>query len=227
LQQRLFFEATVEVGYYVVQPGNTPNDPQINGAVLTKSVVRIFCIGQTFYGTGFLHKSGNVITAGHIVVGCNAANVEVRLPDGTETGITKWQESNTVDLAVLYPQVPMNWRSVVDLSQTDDVNIGEQVDFWSFPTGSENLAVPILTVGYLGGVDPHPLFEAGQVTAPLWVINANVNPGSSGAPVVRVSDGSIIGVIVGKSRRSDGIGYIVPVSTLRAFLQDKDIGIAP
>lgn len=161
--------------YYVVQPGNTPNDPQINGAVFTESVVRIFCIGRPFYGTDFLHKSGTVITAGHIVAGCDAAKVQVSLPDGTETGITKWQESDTVDLAVLYPQVSMNGRSVINLSQSDDVNIGEQVDFGSLPAGTENLSAPILTVGYLGGVDPHPLFEGGQVTAPLWVINANVN----------------------------------------------------
>jgi hypothetical protein len=40
------------------------------GIVAAKSVFRVVCAAKGVFGTGFLHKSGNIITAAHVVDGC-------------------------------------------------------------------------------------------------------------------------------------------------------------
>jgi hypothetical protein len=40
------------------------------GDIATHAVIRLLCVEHNTVGTGFLHKSGNIITADHVVRGC-------------------------------------------------------------------------------------------------------------------------------------------------------------
>src|SRR5260370_14859010 len=70
-------------------PVSTPIDTDSAGRagdIATHSVVRLICQAQNSVGTGFLHKSGNLITADHVVRGCTAP--EMILPDGTRAAVS-------------------------------------------------------------------------------------------------------------------------------------------
>jgi hypothetical protein len=56
------------------------------GDVASQSVVRLICVAQNTVEAGFLHKSGNIITADHVVRGCSAP--EMILPTGLRATVT-------------------------------------------------------------------------------------------------------------------------------------------
>ena len=41
-----------------------------SGNIAVESVLRVLCPSKNRSGTGFVHKSGNMITAAHVVEGC-------------------------------------------------------------------------------------------------------------------------------------------------------------
>jgi S1-C subfamily serine protease len=51
------------------------------GNIAIHSVLRVLCPEKDTGGTGFLHKSGNIITADHVVRDCQTPTTI--LPDGT------------------------------------------------------------------------------------------------------------------------------------------------
>ncbi|MGC9350571.1 MAG: PDZ domain-containing protein, partial [Sulfurovum sp.] len=53
-------------------------------------------------------------------------------------------------------------------------------------------------------------------------VDAAVNPGNSGGPAL--ADGKIIGVVMQVIRKSQNIGYLVPVSMVRHFIDDMQDG---
>jgi S1-C subfamily serine protease len=120
----------------------------------------------------------------------------------------------------------MAGRRVVNLSRSDTVDVGEQITFWGFPAG-HNGNEPLFTAGYVSGSDNKAVYPDGNELKPfgstLLVLNAGVNPGNSGSPVIRVSEGSIIGMVIRKSVPSTDIGYIVPSAAIAAFLRGINI----
>jgi hypothetical protein len=77
----------------------------------------------------------------------------------------------------------------------------------------------VVSAGELLAVIGHPLGDpltitagtASRVDATLWPdfqVDASVNPGNSGGPVVR-ADGDVIGVMVAEDSQAEGLGYAV------------------
>src|ERR1700741_5372044 len=69
----------------------------------THSVIRLFCVEQSTVGTGFLHNSGNRITADHVVRNCN--NVLLLLPDGRRGSVPTIAADQDHDLALVKPGI--------------------------------------------------------------------------------------------------------------------------
>ena len=49
-----------------------------------KGVTRVICRATSFGGTGFLHKSGVVITAAHVVTDCALGNIAITTASGQQ-----------------------------------------------------------------------------------------------------------------------------------------------
>ena len=81
------------------------------------------------------------------------------------------------------------------ISSNDNFSIGAQVTTWGFPSGYNGL-VPLLSVGYLSGIDIVKT-DSGKLMK-RWVINAAFNGGNSGGPLINVEDGTVIGVVSSK-----------------------------
>src|SRR4029078_10230353 len=72
---------------------------------LARGVARVVAEGD--HGTGFLHHSGHIITAAHIVEGRNFANVDLEMESHQSKVIAADQNR---DIALLNPNEPLSQR---------------------------------------------------------------------------------------------------------------------
>lgn len=162
------------------------------GLVAVQSVVRVLCPKEDSAGTGFLHKSGRIITAEHVVRGCSEILV---LPvTGAAIKASVLANDGDVDLALLALDPPLALPALPITNRTD-FTIGTQVSTWGFPGGYGGLA-PLLSVGYLSGLDATKV-PAGRIIR-QWVVNAAFNRGNSGGPLLHIETGEVIGVVSSK-----------------------------
>jgi S1-C subfamily serine protease len=161
------------------------------GAVAINAVMRVVCQQTNSVGTGFLHKSGFVITAEHVVRGCpNPALVPSSL---AAVPATVKAVDPALDLAILAPATPIA-AAPLPLSSGSQFSIGAHVSTWGYPGGYGG-AAPMLSAGYLAALDGR---QAGGQTIKQWVVNAAFNSGNSGGPLLLIETGEVIGVVSSK-----------------------------
>ncbi|MGU7780474.1 S1 family peptidase [Burkholderia sp. PU8-34] len=170
--------------------------------MVTGAVFRIICNDKRVMGTGFLHNSGDLITADHVVSGCQ--HIVFLQPDGSGgalvVGATIVAEDQELDLALLKPVTPLP-DTPLALSPVVAPAPGSLVTTWGFPGGYGGVD-PIVSVGYFSGSDLAPTPSGKQVKQ--WVVNAAFNHGNSGGPLIDAETGAVIGVVDNK---------IVPLSS--------------
>jgi S1-C subfamily serine protease len=162
------------------------------GDTAMQSVFRIISQETNSSGTGFLHKSGKIITAEHVVR--NARNVKVAFSDGTSTKAAVLAADRDLDISVLEPRRPLTTPSL-ELSSDTEFSLGTHVSTWGFPGGYGG-AAPILSAGYLSGI-MGTRKTSGRVVK-QWIVNAAFNSGNSGGPLLHIETGQVIGVVSSK-----------------------------
>jgi S1-C subfamily serine protease len=158
------------------------------------SVFRILIPTMNRSGTAFLHKSGRMITASHVIEGCSSQEVTLITSRGEKFGVKKIVSERDHDLALITPDVRMSGPSL-QLSSTDKFAVGLQVSSWGYPAGYRGQK-PLFMSGHLSGIDIVGGKE-GKGTA-RWVVNAAFNNGNSGGPLVDIERGEVIGVVSSK-----------------------------
>jgi S1-C subfamily serine protease len=176
-------------------PVSTPIDTDSagrGGNVAVQSVLRIICIQHNSAGTGFVHKSGNIITAEHVVRGCPQPTII--LPNGTTSVASVIATDQDYDLALVKPSAPIE-AMPLSVSARNNFAVGTQVSTWGFPGGYTGVT-PLLSVGYLSGADASRT-GSGKIIR-QWVVNAAFNGGNSGGPLIHIETGEVIGVVSSK-----------------------------
>jgi S1-C subfamily serine protease len=175
----------------VASPLNTESSFN-GGTAALQSVVRVICPQQDSQGTGFLHKSGMIITAAHVIKDCVAPRL--LLPSNTFIESTIEGSDLDFDFAILRPATQIT-APVLPITNNDTLNIGAQVSTWGFPGGYFGLR-SMLSVGVLSGQDVVHA-DSGKLVQ-QYVVNAAFNSGNSGGPLLQVETGQVIGVVVSK-----------------------------
>lgn len=165
-----------------------------SGNLAVESVLRILCPSKNRSGTGFLHKSGKFITAGHVVEGCTAKEILVVSAQGKLIHVSEIKIDEDLDLALL-TLVEKLQVSALSVCQNDKISIGAQVSTWGFPYGYNGRA-PLLSSGYISGID-HIKIKNNKNVRKL-VVNAAFNSGNSGGPLIEIENGTVIGVVSSK-----------------------------
>jgi len=143
---------------------------------LARGVARVVAEGD--HGTGFLHHSGHIITAAHIVEGRNFANVHFERESHQSKVIAADQNR---DIALLKPNEPLSQRiPSIPLSSASPL-AGHLVYTWGFPGGVFHVQ-PLLSVGYLAGVHEH--IGTNGTVVERWYVNAAFNLGNSGGALM-------------------------------------------
>ncbi|RLC61312.1 MAG: 2-alkenal reductase [Chloroflexota bacterium] len=168
-------------------------------------------VPQEGTGSGFIYDTeGHIVTNYHVVE--NAEELSVTLADGRvfSAEIVGVDPSN--DLAVIRIEAD-NLPGPVALGDSDTLRVGQFVVAIGNPFGLERT----LTVGVISSLGRIIQSPDGRFIGEAIQTDAAINPGNSGGPLLNLQ-GQVIGVnsqIVSPSRANAGIGFAVPVNTVR------------
>ncbi|MEF7494954.1 trypsin-like peptidase domain-containing protein [Lysinibacillus sphaericus] len=161
---------------------------QVDRVTLIKEIQqKVFTIlTNSAQGSGFLYKKGGyVITNAHVVQG--AVEVMVRNSMGQESPGTVVGISNRYDIALIH--VP-NYQDKPPLGiETTESPIGLEVIAFGSPQGFENSA----SIGYITGNKRDMKLE-NFIYKQIYQVDAQIDKGSSGGPLVDVNTGNVIGI---------------------------------
>jgi len=167
--------------------------------------IRNIGCGALSTGSGFAIDDHTIITNRHVVA--DTSTLQVSTYDGRDLTATSASAAGLADLAIVrttdaLPEAP-------ELAEADPA-IGSAVTVVGYPLGR----ALTVTTGKVVASQTDPLNEnLGEVL----VTDAAVEPGSSGSAVLD-ADGRVVGVVYAKDM--NGHSFVVPVSTLRAMLDD-------
>jgi len=172
---------------------------------------------QRMAGSGFLiSRDGEILTNDHIVAG--VAAIEVALfGDDTRTYRAMLVGRDPVtDSALIRLPHPPAMLAMATLGDSDAVQPGD----WVMAIGNPFQLGHSVTVGVVSHA--HRPF---QVQEGLWQnliqTNASINPGNSGGPLLNVQ-GEVVGitaaVLAGAANGGVGIGFAIPINTVKAVL---------
>jgi len=169
-------------------------------------------VPQEGSGSGIVYdQEGHIITNYHVIE--DAAELFVTLPDGTTVAAKVVGSDPSNDLAVIQVQADPSLLHPVPLGESDDLRVGQFVVAIGNPFGYERT----LTVGVISALGRVIESPDQRFIGEIIQTDAAINPGNSGGPLLDLQ-GRIIGVntaIFSPSRASAGIGFAVPVNTVR------------
>lgn len=155
-------------------------------------------------GSGFIvHSNGYVLSNAHVVEG--AKKLQVVLFNGTTHDATVVEIDDYKDLALL--KISATGLTSAALGDSSRIEVMDSVMAIGYPLGA---ALGTEVSAYEGKVNA--IREAERI--PLLQIDAAVNPGNSGGPLVN-ERGEVIGIITAKVRTevAERIGFAVPMKT--------------
>lgn len=168
-------------------------------------------------GTGtIISDNGYIITNWHLA-GNKYSSCYVTLEDGSVyNGSTVWADSD-LDLAIV--KISANGLSYLNLGDSDNIKIGENVYAIGNPIGIEFQRT--VTSGIISGVNRTiKIEEEDNVSYMEGLIqtDASINEGNSGGPLINES-GEILGINTIKIESAEGIGFAVPINVIKPVIE--------
>ena len=193
---------------------------------IEESIVKIFTVSKIpnystpwnssirrSHASGAIISGNRILTNAHVVA--NETFIEVK-----RYGDTKRYEarvefiSHQADLALLSVDDASFFEGVKSLKFDGLPTIQQKVTVYGFPRGGHSLSV---STGVVSRIE-HTRYAHSKEIFMSIQIDAAINPGSSGGPAI--SDGKIVGVVMQQIRKSQNIGYLVPIEVIKHFLDD-------
>ncbi len=159
-------------------------------------------------GSGFIFAAdGKILTNAHVVDGAN--RVQVTLNDGRRLPGRVIGSDPVTDVAVV--QVEAGNLPVVKLGDSEQIQAGEWVVAIGNPLGLNHT----VTKGIISAI-ARPSSDIGETDKRVDFIqtDAAINPGNSGGPLLN-ANGEVIGINTAIIRGAQGIGFAVPVNTVK------------
>jgi S1-C subfamily serine protease len=137
----------------------------------------------------------------------------------------KWYEARPVflghdcDLAIITVDDDAFWEGMEPLRIGNRPAMQSTVSTVGYPTGGNKLSI---TEGVVSRIEVQGYTHSGADSHLAIQIDAPINPGNSGGPVVQ--DGKVAGVAFQLQFFSQSMGYMIPPSVMRHFLEDIQDG---
>jgi S1-C subfamily serine protease len=177
-------------------------------------------VPQEGTGTGFVYDGeGRIVTNYHVIEG--AEEIFVTLADETVLSGTVVGADPSNDLAVIKIDTGGTTQPElhpIPLGDSDGVQVGQFVVAIGNPFGLERT----LTIGVISALGRVIESPDDSFIGEIIQTDAAINPGNSGGPLLDLS-GKVIGVntaIFSPSQASAGIGFAVPVNTVRRVVPE-------
>jgi putative serine protease PepD len=201
----------------------TPSVVNINVRTTTTSNPFLPAQSQTGTGSGVIYTAdGYIITNNHVVSG--AQEINVTLASGEELKAKKVGTDPENDIAVV--KIEKSGLPVIQLGDSDKLIVGQIVVAVGSPFGFEQT----VTAGIISALHRVVAAESssGQASVMIDMIqtDAPINPGNSGGALC---DGAayLIGinaVIASQSGGSEGLGFAIPINTVKMVADDLIAG---
>ena len=163
-------------------------------------------------GTGVIvNQNGAVLTALHVISG--ATDIKLTFADGTESGAVVANADPVNDIATLNPTNPPAQVVPATLGNPNALQVGDEAYVVGNPLGLYSS----MTAGVVSGLNrTFTPPSTGQQIKNLIQIDAAVNPGNSGGPLLNRA-GEVVGIVTAliNPTKQDvfiGIGLAVPIS---------------
>lgn len=169
-------------------------------------------------GSGFvIDKQGHVVTNYHVVQGAQRFFVAFgNLEESYPATLVGFDQSN--DIAVLKVQAPQEMLKPVELGDSGNLQVGQT----AIAIGNPFALGQTITTGVVSSLNRTLQVEQNRVISGLIQTDAAINQGNSGGPLFD-SSGRVIGVntlIYSPSGGSVGIGFAIPINTVKRFVPD-------
>ncbi len=151
-------------------------------------------------GTGFVVAPGRIATAYHVVKDLPRGSIFL-VPADKETFDLQQSSAEVVaseskhDIALLDCPSLKNLPAL-PLHHSLEVNMGEEALVLGFPLSDPTLTA---TRGMVAGRSKMKLLETDPALTEMFKLDASINLGNSGGPVIHVASGKVIGVIRAKA----------------------------
>jgi len=207
------------------EPGVTrtpvaPPPPSANTVEIAKRVLPATVMIQVGRGTGsgfLIDREGRMVTNNHVVAGAaDGSKIRVIYSDGRRVNAVLLGRSPSYDIAVIKASGGGSIEPI-ELGDSEHVQVGEPVLALGSPLGLSGT----VTEGIVSAENrPVIVTETSDADAPTAYINAiqtdaQINPGSSGGPLVDAG-GRVIGVnsaiLTFGSSRNIGLGFAIPIN---------------
>lgn len=163
-------------------------------------------------GSGFvLDKDGHIVTNEHVVA--DADSIEVTFADGTKADAEVVGSDASSDVAVLHVDVAASELVPLELGDSSNVEVGDEVVAIGSPYGYEESA----TTGIVSALARSITSPTNYTISGVLQTDAAINPGNSGGPLLD-SSGRVIGMnaqIESSSNSSSGVGFAIPSDTVQ------------
>jgi S1-C subfamily serine protease len=169
-------------------------------------------------GSGFvLDTEGHILTNFHVIEG--ARQIEVTFLDDTTVPANVVGADPRNDMAVLQVEVLPEWIMPVELGTSANLQVGQRAIAIGNPFGQFG---GTLTTGVISALDRTLESRDRRQISGIIQTDAAINSGNSGGPLLD-SAGRVIGIntaIFSPSGTNVGVGFAVPVDTVRRVLPD-------
>jgi S1-C subfamily serine protease len=184
------------------------------------SVALVFVSGDQFQGSGsafVVGSNGLLVTALHVVE--DASKISVVLPGGQPQPAEVMEFDSDNDLALL--RIDQSGLSALVAGDSDAVQSGEEVIVIGYPVADKLGTYDVtVTKGIISAIRP----QLGSHTLPPIQVDAAMNPGVSGGPVLNLS-GEVIGIAVSGLSRAENVNFAGPVNAAKTLLNKyRDAG---
>lgn len=178
-------------------------------------------------GSGFVYKIDNdygyILTNYHVID--DADTIKVTNIDGTTVTATLLGGDEYTDIAVLRIDSDAALLAAT-LSDTDDSNLGDTV--FTVGTPVDEAYMGTVTKGIISGKDRTVTVElssGAEYVMEVLQVDAALNPGNSGGPLVNVN-GEVIGITSMKlvEDEIEGMGFAIPIDLINSVLDNLENG---
>lgn len=160
-------------------------------------------------GSGFVYdREGHIITNYHVIEG--ATGLTVRFSDDLSVPAQVVGIDPANDLAVLKVDVPPEQLTLLELGDSASLQVGMRAVAIGNPFGLDRT----LTMGVISALGRPLETDNNNTIFNVIQTDAAINPGNSGGPLLD-SRGLVIGVNTAIREGAQGIGFAVPVDTVK------------
>ncbi len=168
-------------------------------------------------GSGSIISGKRILTNAHVVA--DQTFIQVRRAGEAKKYVAEVEiVAHEYDLAILRVDNDSFFSDVEPLKIGDLAEVRDRVVVYGFPEGGDKLSI---TEGVVSRIE-HQTYTHSNAYLLSCQIDAAINPGSSGGPVIK--DDKIVGVAF-QAGLGENIGYMVPVPVINHFLEDIKDGI--